>query len=177
MIEIEVKAKIDDFDKIKQLVQKKCSFIKEFNKNDLYFCNKEGLFFRLRTLISVDDKQYIITTKEKALENRVEINKETEFKIDDESQFLDFAQLIGFSQTVRKIKIGYLYKYKNINVELCEVSNLGHFIELEILTDNIINKETYKQQLFDFLDYLCIDKSSIEDRYYIDILKEKGLWI
>lgn len=170
MFEVELKAKINNPEEIEAILLEKAEFIKEFDKKDYYFLipGKKD-HFRLR----VEKHQNVVTIKDKSIHEGIEINKETEYNIDDVDAFIEFTKAIGSELDIIKYKKGELFNLDNYNLELCEIEGLGWFIEIEKLTENENDISNIKLKLKSILDLLGVKESQIEEEFYIDILKKK----
>ncbi|MFA7671647.1 MAG: CYTH domain-containing protein [Sphaerochaetaceae bacterium] len=143
-----------------------------FTKKDYYYITNNNKNEALRLRIEADD--LIITKKDK--------NKEEEgFEINEEQQVLFNAGLYGkikrllvlagYKNAFCKIKKGYEYLVKDVLVELVEIKDLGWFLELES-TFNEPNKGI--QSIKDVLKELSFENRELENRYYWQLLKDKG---
>jgi adenylate cyclase class 2 len=125
-------------------------------------------------------------TKEKR--EGIEINDEREFEVSDGKLFEELLIRLGLSPGVRKRKQGWGWVYRDVVIELCEVSGavspgkagetvrLGWFAELEILADKD-RRETVaaaRARLFEVLEKMGISEDRIEERYYTEMLREGG---
>ena len=126
----------------------------------------------------------------KAKEKRegIEINDEREFEVSGGKIFEELLTRLGLSPGVRKRKQGWAWVYRDVVIELCEVSgsasmgkagetvHLGWFAELEILADKD-RRETVaaaRTRLFEVLEKTGISEDRIEERYYAEMLRGGG---
>jgi len=175
--EIELKARVADPVAMKVRIEalhgiSSCS---EEHKADIYLVRPgEKKHFRVR----LSGKRVIITSKEKEkASDGTEENHEIEF--DSESQnyqnILDFFASLGYVEYIRKEKTGWLWHRDSVIIELIEVSSLGWFVEMEIiLTDDATSNDVVqaKKRLFSMLAELGVGRESLEDRYYMDLLRK-----
>jgi len=172
-IEVEIKAWVDDFDKTLKLLKDNYNFVKQYHKEDIYL---EGIdsFSEARKEVRLrkDGDSYIVTYKDRSHEDKVEVNIEKEFNIDHKDNFLYVMNQLGFKEYIRKEKKGYLFNSNNINLELSHVNGLGDFIEIEKIITNRCLIDSTKEDLYNILKVIDINKSKIEDRYYVQMLKE-----
>lgn len=171
--EIELKAWIDDPGLICKKADELYTFVQEIHKSDMYYRNSNfdpPKDIRIRTA----DNHHVITSKQKSKDGAMEINQETEFKVDDPQAFVSFLSSIGFTEYLHKIKRGKKYTNGDLVIEVCTVEQLGDFIEIECLTtDNSLrNTGKIKKQLHEVLMETGVPKSAIEPRYYMDLLKQ-----
>ena len=184
--EIELKARVQDSETIKLLLEEKAKYDGAFEKEDIYwfFDEKPGqkpLKLRIRSekrslRNGSSELLCFATYKNKKVIDGIEINEENEFEVNPRSEFEAFIKQMGFKPGISKKKKGWAFSLEGINIELSDVEGLGWFVELEIVADNN-RPETItesKKQLLNFLSGLDIKKEAIESRHYIDMLKELG---
>ncbi len=183
--EIELKAHVDDYEKLLNLLRSDLYIKYEgiCEKFDIYFFNPIlNNSFRVREQISNNGnfiKNTIFTVKDKIIDQGIEQNNEYEVELDYNSfsQSLTFFNKLGFKESHRKIKKGYSFQFlkyeKPLHIELLEVNNLGWFFEIEFIEENDINREKTSvliNQLYDTLEHFNIPFSNIEKRYYSQMI-------
>ncbi|MFP4363500.1 MAG: class IV adenylate cyclase [Spirochaetia bacterium] len=177
--EIELKAWVDEPEKIIETLNERYRFIGEYEKSDIYYRapkQEEDIQpqdFRLRT----EGQTYCVTYKDKKMDKGMEINDEMEFAISNPSPFTELMRRLGCTVFCKKRKIGKRYEDKGIIFELSWIENLGYFLEVEVILDHDGDETvgTTKQLIRDTLKSLGIPENKIEPRYYTDLLSEKEL--
>lgn len=197
MYEIELKAWVDDIPATENKINEFAKYIGLTEKRDTYWRKKNteiGIRIRQET-----GKPIIATWKQKNLrQNEFEINTEREFIIGSTdfakdtipnkknetslksalSNFEDFLKSSDFEISLQKYKSTKTWKHKTeefdlITIEISYVEFLGHFIEIEILSekndDEIISMA--QNCLHETLQKCGINKDRIETRYYWQLLK------
>ncbi len=175
--EIEIKAHVSDPDKIRDRLKELYGDPEHIYKDDIYYKFKSsGKLVRLRDEGGIT----VITAKNKTLSGNTEVNDEIEFTVSDNEAFVRFLQLNEAESYIRKTKSGFKYLYgagdKLITVELCEVTGLGWFIEIEKLVE--INSadetsiEAARNDIYKVLSDSGIDETAIEKRFYTEMLLE-----
>lgn len=160
--EIEVKAKVDDFTKIRDELEKLgCVFSDPIIQEDTIFVNFDGdftkfmpdtNFLRIRKM-----KDKILFTLKQSENNELDcIEKEVE--ISDAEQFREALELMGYHEAVQVHKTRTKTKYQDMEICLDEVKDLGSFIEVEKITEG--DGEAVQNELFSFLETLGISKES-----------------
>lgn len=135
MLEVELKARLQDPVATEGRVRLFAKRVREFDKADSYWHGPEWRIargtkgFRLRE----DGGRNIVTYKTKRNEGGIEINRETEFEVSDPAAFIGFLERIGCEPFYEKRKKGVAYERDGYLIELVEVAGLGHFIEIERL--------------------------------------------
>jgi adenylate cyclase class 2 len=170
--EVELKAWVDDWESILAKLRELCLFIREFRKTDRYFsragAGDRSTSFRLRT----DNGGATVTFKEKVYRDRMEFNREREFTVDDASAFAELVERAGCRQHARKTKEGYQFAYGGLTVELVRVSDVGEFVEIELMeeSDDSAAHERAARRVRAFLETLGITEERIEGRSYMSLL-------
>ncbi|MBI9106859.1 MAG: class IV adenylate cyclase [Spirochaetales bacterium] len=175
--EIELKAPVFDPDNLKGILIEKYGDYTSIDKDDIYYRYPSGQLARLRK----EGGSNCITVKKKTLAGGIEINDELEFRVDDGESFLSFMQITGAEEYLSKIKKGYRFLSEDgAVIELCEVSNLGWFIEIEkvvpISEDQAGTRaegrliDDAKSVILGVLESLGIPESRLEHRYYSELL-------
>jgi len=137
MLEVELKARIDDAREVEERVGKLAKFVRRFDKRDAYWHGPEWRLargakgFRVRT----DGDKAMVTFKTKRAEGGMELNLEREFEVSDADAFEALAERIGCERFIRKRKTGSAWEKDGTLIEIMEVEGLGAFIEIERLVD------------------------------------------
>lgn len=197
MYEIELKAWVDDIPATENKINEFAKYIGLTEKRDTYWRKKNteiGIRIRQET-----GKPIIATWKQKNLrQNEFEVNTEREFIIGSTdfakdtipndknanslksalSNFEDFLKTSDFEISLQKYKSTKTWKHKTeefdlITIEISYVEFLGHFIEIEILSEKNDDETISMAQncLHETLQKCGINKDRIETRYYWQLLK------
>lgn len=172
MLEIELKAHIDDIEAIALRVTAIPGVTgpKNMVKQDCYYSDGKRPVFRLRQV----DGRCTVTRKHKQIFDGVEFNDEIEFDVSDQASADRFFRSLGYQEYVRKHKEGSVFRYGDISIELWDVEGLGSYIELELLLDSDTPdtemERSSSERLRQLLRMLRIDEHAIESRYYTDML-------
>jgi len=204
-IEIEFKAHVGDYEACKAKLTCLAGVGTPFSKDDAYwyvpiFIRAATAYggglpsgLRVRQEKSGATGRTIVTIKRKETRAECEVNDEREFEVSDRAAFEELLELLGLEKRVYKHKQGWVWRYRGITAELCEVSgfiykdqglggsekpadpeerNLGWFLELEILAkeDSRETVTAAREQLLALLEQAGIGKESIENRYYSEML-------
>lgn len=172
-IEVEIKAWIDHFDKTLTCLKDRYSFVKEYIKEDIYL---EGVDARSGQLKEVrlrrSGNRSIVTFKERSHRDKVEVNIEKEFMVDSPENFLYVINQLGYREYITKSKVGFHFICNGINIELSHVKGLGDFIEIESIVEHDTDVDGATDSIYRILDDLEIPRKNIEDRFYVQMLKE-----
>jgi len=175
--EIELKAWVDDPYELKKVIDSLARFSFSFKKEDVYWYNPNSCRVRVRREEDTDAygrvyTSILVTYKNKERINGIEVNEEHQFNISYEESFGEFLKNLDFKEKYRKQKQGFSWSYEGMTVELAEISKLGWFIELEIMTNDSRSETVTRSRtrLLDFLRKIGIGEDKIETRYYLEML-------
>ena len=179
--EIELKARVKQPEPLKKRLEALYGTAETILKDDIYYkyARINGAENEQPVRLRVENGRNIVTLKRKTVENGIETNDELEFGISDTTAFLEFLKLTGAVKWLEKNKRGWgvhaAVKGFNAVIELCEVSSLGWFIEIEIVLEET-EEERINQAaglLLEILGQIGIPEDEIEPRYYSEMLLEK----
>lgn len=175
-IEVELKARVSDVRALQVRIERLegISAPTVVDKDDWYLGGRP--LFRLRR----EGGSVRFTAKEKRIDDGIEANIEHEFKAssDQFDDALGFFTALGHAVTARKTKRGLAYtrtvndRLGELTIELCEVSTLGWFVELEFVLDDQALVDEARRALKEALAVLEIDDSQIESRPYLQLLSQ-----
>lgn len=178
MKEIEVKAKIKDFDNLRaKLAEIKCDLIGHFTQEDIIFL-PEGVEFpdikKGMAVVRVRNSNGIITlTLKKRITAENELIKlEKEIVVNDKQAAIDIVEHMGYHEVVRVNKERVEGKYDGMTICIDDVEQLGHFIEVEQLSEDD-NDAEIQESLFDFLQSLGVSKEDRIIKGYDTLMHEK----
>lgn len=184
MTEIELKAHVENPEKLKARLEALAEYTGAFEKEDAYWFPKKSGFpvppsgLRVRrekdTAPGGETSGIVyVTYKSKETREGIEINDEKEFEVSGAEEFEELIGLWGFEKGIAKKKKGWAYRHGRINAELCQVEGLGWFIELEILGDKKDGEtlDRAREELLRFLEDLGIGREKLESRYYTEMLR------
>ena len=176
--EIELKARVEDHHLIMERIQAVPGISPPLaeHKADIYFVRTgEQKHFRVR----LQNDSVVITSKTKEKRHDgTEDNHEIEFDTpkDNYQNVLAFFHNLGFDEYIRKEKTGWIWSLGTLTVELVQVGQLGWFLEMEIVLGDdasVVEVSTAKKALFNLLERVGIGREKLEERYYMDLLREK----
>jgi len=194
MTEIELKARIDDHEPIKERLSSLGSYVRSYDKIDSYWLNgKEaallittntGIRVRRESAVGADGTGHetvLGTMKKREMSGNIEVNDEREFAVSDAAAFEEMLQGLGLSKVMRKEKHGLEWTVKadlsgnpEIKAELSMVKGLGWFLELEILREDANERTVWesRRELFALLQKLGVGEDRIETRNYAQLLSD-----
>jgi len=172
MLEIEIKARVDNFKKIEDRVLGLGGmFEREETQVDTYF-NHPGRDFaktdealRIRR---VEDACFI-TYKGPKLDDITKTREELEEGVEDFERTKEILLRLGFLEVSSVEKRRRYFVIDDTSVMLDDVAGLGKFVEVEKHADSYD-----PQSIVDFLLSLGVEDVDIEQRSYLGLLLEKG---
>ncbi len=180
--EIECKAHVSkqNFFNLQKILEHICIKKELVHKRDTYYMFPHDVSIRLR---ESKGELYIVSFKEKCIEDGIEKNIEYETQVQDAKVIDTIFTHLRPQTYIKKEKKGFSYIVEregiSITVELIEVQGLGYFIEMEYnealsSQSPVINASSVKRILLNILSELHIEKEAIEPQYYIDMLQKKN---
>jgi adenylate cyclase, class 2 len=174
VIEVELKAHIEDKAAVERRLASFAKFLRPVDKRDSYWHGPDwkrergSKGFRVRS----EGSALIVTFKTKRMEGGVEVNREREFGISDAEAFREFVERIGCEPYYRKHKTGVAYRYDGMMLELLDVEGVGVFLEIERLLDSDAPETISKarKDVHAALALAGIPESAIEPRTYSELI-------
>lgn len=172
-MEIEIRAKVDNLQKMKKKLEDIGASFEEEKKQIDYIFKRKGeekkdqgpgdFILRIR-----DSNKNILTFK--ALTDTAGVWEEHQTVIDDTKEMRIILERIGFVCCLTMIKKRIKGNLGDFEVCLDDVEGLGPHIEVELESDN---KEKAKKMIMDLLGKLGIDEKNVEHKGYVALLFER----
>jgi adenylate cyclase class 2 len=189
MFEIELKARVHDYDAVKKTLDGFALYKGFAKKNDVYFRNESaGVTARIRTedfFAGAGEKParaYFVTHKRKELRKTgagaaIEVNDEKEFTVNDSEPLKALLEDAGFAVKLIKQKSAHKWQSGDAVIELCTVPPLGDFLEIEIVcgSNDDSSVAQAREKIESLIERAGVSLNDIEERYYSDLLKAEGL--
>ncbi|MDR2397305.1 MAG: CYTH domain-containing protein [Spirochaetaceae bacterium] len=188
-IEIELKVWVENPEALRKTLDSRLApAARIFEKDDTYWqptlpnpgIPPSGIRVRkesLRDSQGSSTRQVLVTYKTKEVREGIEVNHERELSVSDGATLEDLLRLLGLAPGIGKHKQGWAWTTDGITVELTRVSELGWFLELEILgeDDRPETVAAARRRLENLLVHLDIPQDRIEPRYYTELLAHAHL--
>lgn len=176
-MEIEIKAWVDDPPLIEERLRKMFGEALPVSKDDVYY-ETDARFPGLNTLrLRKSGDKWILTYKDKSLENGTEINREHETVIEEFPVIDELLRRFGCRRFLEKKKRGVMFSHDDLIIELVHVEALGTFLEIEkvLPVDSLepAGIEAVKKEILAVFDAVGIGRDKIEGRYYSDMLLDR----
>jgi len=181
MREIEVKAHLKDKEKVKKELKKLgCVLLEPIKQIDTVYTKiignledylKNDHFVRIR---EKNDGRFIFTVKvpRAVRENLSKLEHETEIK--DAKELEQALFLMGYKMSNKVIKMRYTTKFKDYEICLDDVEELGSFVEVEkMVGDDTIPDSLILKELQDFLFSLGVAPNDEVRKGYDIMIIEK----
>lgn len=181
MNEIELKARIENENQLKEIINSFAKYEKTVTKDDTYYVNPSGNGKKIRIRKETENQKttWLLTYKIKENKispngNETEVNKELETKIEDAFPLISYFKDCGWIIDLIKHKEVIVWTYDNATLELCYIPKLGWFLEIEILTKDHddITIQNAQKKLIEILYKCKLSEKNIENKYYSQLLKE-----
>ena len=163
--EIEVKARVADLGELTKKLEAMGVVLSEpIIQNDQTFIDESyGSYDKFqpgRNILRIRENngKFIFTIKQSLSNELNSIERETE--IAEPEEFREALLLMGYKPAVEIHKVRRKAKYKDYEICLDEVKELGSFVEVEKITDEK-NADEVQNKLFEFLESLGVKR---EDR-------------
>lgn len=185
MIEVELKAHLEDPAATERKVASFATYLGSFEKSDAYWHGPDWRLargskgFRVRT----EAGETLVTFKTKRCEGGMEINREREFTVSDPAALDELLFRLGCEPFYSKRKSGKRYEHRApgaarpITIEVLELEGLGPFIEVEALleTESPEAIALAQGEVRGLLSRAGVPETAIESRYYSELLMAAGL--
>ncbi len=173
MLEIEVKARVDDFKKVEgRILELGGMFEREETQVDTYFNHPGRDFAKTDEALRIRrvDGGYFFTYKGPKLDDLTKTREELEVGVEDFGAIKDILLRLGFFEVLTVEKRRRYFVCNDALVMLDDVVGLGRFVEVEKHADDYDPRA-----IVDFLLSLGVDEADIERRSYLELLLERGL--
>ncbi|OWT33065.1 adenylate cyclase [Methanobrevibacter sp. 87.7] len=180
MIEVEAKAKINNFDDVRDKIEKLgAKLVKIEHQEDLYFNSPIVDFadtdeaLRIRKTNTDTENNLFITYKGPKIDKKSKTREEIEMEIEDKEKCRKIFKHLGFVEAREVIKDREIFKYKNYELSLDHVKGLGPYMEIEILVEDGTDYNDAQKGLFDLFAKLGIT-DNFERTSYLELLENKN---
>ncbi|MFC1593480.1 class IV adenylate cyclase [Candidatus Neomarinimicrobiota bacterium] len=163
---VEIKARITDYDKVKRLVEDLCH-------NPIYTEQQEDTFFnsskgRLKLRESDGESEIIYYDRPNSYEPK-QSDIAISFTKNPDSLKSVLSKSNGIRGIIKKKRI--LYKYGQTRIHLDDVEGLGNFIELEVVLEQNQTSKDGETIAYNLMNKFDIQKTDLIDIAYIDLIE------
>ncbi|MCC7553708.1 MAG: class IV adenylate cyclase [Methanobacteriaceae archaeon] len=179
MIEVEIKAKINNLNKIKEKLKNlNIEQLKIEYQKDIYFKSpivnfaKTDEALRLRKTKSNNEENIYLTYKGSKIDSESKTREEIEISIEDIEKASEILKKIGFTPSAIVKKNREYYKYQDYTLSLDFVEGLSPYIEIEYILNDKSNYESVQKEIFELFKELGIEDGFERDSY-LELLEKK----
>ena len=178
MIEVEVKAKIENFQDMEKKLENLGAIKskKEFQE-DIYFNSpivdfaKSDEALRIRTTKENNDENIFITYKGPKIDSKSKTREEIEIGIEDSEKCSKIFQHLGFTKVRAVKKDRQYYSYKNFEISLDDIEGLDPYMEIEIALEDGNDHTEAQNKIFDLFSKLGVN-DGFERTSYLELLEK-----
>ncbi|MFH1656697.1 MAG: class IV adenylate cyclase [Candidatus Nealsonbacteria bacterium] len=185
-VEVEIKVKINEFDKVKKILPKFCKFVKLIKQIDEYYvpCHRDYFahkpcpneWLRIRTNPNSVIFEYARSFNKKK-EDEQDYADEYETEILQPDELRKILKFLDFRKSITVNKRREIWKCRDFEVCLDDVKGLGKFIEVEAI-GNFKNVKEAKNGCIDFFKKINIEnyrENQVNSGYPTLLLKRVGI--
>ncbi len=178
MIEVEVKAKIENFEDMKKKLENLGAIKskKEFQE-DIYFNSpivdfaKSDEALRIRTTKENNSTNIFITYKGPKIDSKSKTREEIEIGIEDSAKCSKIFEHLGFIKVRAVKKDRQYYTYKNFEITLDDVEGLDPYMEIEIALEDGNDYTIAQEKIFELFSELGVT-DGFERTSYLELLEK-----
>jgi len=179
LIEVEVKAKINDFKRVKKEL-KKIGLVKKRKEHqkDLYLNSpiknfaKTDEALRIRKISINHETNTFITYKGPKIDSTSKTREEIEIAIEDENKSSKLFENLGFKKASIVEKNREIYELNEHIISLDDVKGLGPYMEIEVDLDDEDDFQPALDGIFEIYKKLGI-VDGFERRSYLELLEKR----
>lgn len=171
VLEIEAKAKVEDFEKIEKMIKSLGGrYEKEEIQVDTYFNHPLKDFAKTDEALRIRrvGSSCFISYKGPKIDDLTKTREEIEVKVEDFGKIKEILEKLDFLKVLTIEKRRRYFGLGDVTVMLDEVKDLGRFVEVEKHA-----KDYNPREFVDFLKTLGINEEDIERRSYLELILDK----
>lgn len=166
-MEIEIKFRVD-FNEIREKIENLgARLIREEVQEDLYFSVPLPRLLRIRHIINLGE---VILGYKEIQDEKNEEFEEIEVKVEDFEKMKEILTRLGFGEDVWVKKHRLVYKLDDVTFELNRVENLGDFLDIEVIGEDV---REAKGKIWEIAQKLGLNELNVESRLYQELMREK----
>ncbi len=177
MIEIEIKAKIEDKnDALSKIKSLGATYSHSEEQEDIYFNAPDKDYrqtdeaLRIRLIPVDDDIKKILTYKGPKIDSESKTRKEIEVEIGNLDKMTDILIALGFKPSAVVSKVRRIFNYEDYTITLDKLEKIGYYMEIEYVTDNEEDIEEIRDNIMEVFKKMNIT-DGFERRSYLELLE------
>jgi adenylate cyclase class 2 len=175
LIEVEVKARVNEFDSIKKsLLELNAKKIRTERQEDTYFNAPHRDFavtdeaLRIRKIPNGDNLDVFITYKGAKIDKSSKTRQEFEVSVSDVTKTKNIFESLGFKLVATVVKDREIYHFNDFIITLDTVKKAGIFVEIEKDLEDGEDFEETLQEIFKLYEKLGITEG-FERKSYLEL--------
>ncbi len=175
MIEIEVKARVDDPKRLERaIVALGATPVGIENQTDTYYNSMHSDFGKTDEAlrIRVQDGKSFLTYKGPKMDSVSKTRKELQVEINDADGMGEILTSLGFFPVATVAKKRKNYRLSDFFISIDTVQNLGNFMEIEVQAEDSRKYQEKVESIFKFIEKLGITKEATIRQSYLEMLLE-----
>jgi len=175
LIETEIKGKVKNFAYIRdRLVHLQFKKVRSVREVDIYYNHPIRDFGQTGEVLRIrKSNTNALTYKGHVLSQRTKTRHEYQSGVSNADAMSKVLQSLGFKPCGIITKSREIWEYNGINANLDDVSSLGRFVEVEIMSSDHQNTADAEKQLFTVAEQIGLDIKSITTKSYLELIQEK----
>ena len=176
LFEVEIKAKIDNFDAIKEKLKKLGAIKKkDLKMGDIYFKHPARDFAKTDEALRIrkSNESNFLTYKGPKLDEITKTRNEIEMEITEPRKLKKILINLGFIEVPKIRKKREIYELNDYKICLDEVDFIGKYIEIETEVKDENDRIKKTNELINFAKELGINKEDFIRKSYLELIKEK----
>lgn len=178
MIEVEMKAKINDKKEILEKINKIGGKYSHTEKqHDIYYNAPDKDYsetdeaLRIREIPDENDFKRVLTYKGPKIDTKSKTRKEIEVLINDTDNMNEILLNLGFKPSAIVNKIRRVFDYEDYTITLDKLDKLGYYMEIEFIAKEGSNIEEIRNNIIKIFEKLGIN-SGFERVSYLELLQQ-----
>lgn len=176
LFEVEIKAKVKDFNKIKEKINEIGAKQKKIvTMEDYYFKHPQRDFAKTDEALRIrktNEKKYL-TYKGPKIDEITKTREEIEIEIVENDKLKTIFKKLGFIEVPKIYKKREIYEINDITICFDDVQFLGKFIELEIEAKDEKDKIKKIDELLKFAKNIGLNQKDFIRKSYLELVKEE----
>ncbi|MDO5852163.1 MAG: class IV adenylate cyclase [Methanobacteriaceae archaeon] len=178
MLEVEIKAKIDNKDEILTKIDDELNagYVCDEIQHDIYFnapdkdYRKTDEALRIRYTSCANNDFKILTYKGSRLDKKTKTREEIEVNVDNIKNMILILEKLGFKKSAEVDKNRVIFEYKEFNIAVDSLKKIGDYMEIESIVEDDVDIEEVQNNIFDLFNKLGIT-DGFEKRSYLELLE------
>ncbi|WP_297437771.1 class IV adenylate cyclase [Thermococcus sp.] len=165
-MEVEVKFRVDFNSVMRRIERIGAEFVHEEIQEDLYFLLPYPQLLRVRRISNLG--RSFLTYKLIKDPGQNEEFDEIEVEVSDFETTVEILRRLGYEEDVWVKKYRRVYRLGDVTFELNRVENLGDFLDIEVITEDVAEA---KRKIWETAEMLGLSRADVEPRLYQELMR------